>query len=123
MPTENQFQNVFDDLKGILKEYEKYFNVKTDTSETYYLEGSYIQQYKQNLFFGSAQVKKNYVSYYLMPVYMFPDLLEGITPELKKRMQGKSCFNFKRVDPKMFSELSALTEKSFQRLQKENLVR
>jgi len=82
MPNENQFQIVFDGLKSILKDYEKYFDVKSDTGETYYLEGGYLPQFKQNLFFGSAQVKKNYVSYYLMPVYMFPDLLEGISPEL-----------------------------------------
>jgi len=38
-------------------------------------------------------------------------------------MQGKSCFNFKNVDNQLFSELSALTEKGFTRLQKENLVK
>ena len=33
-----------------------------------------------------------------MPVYMFPDLLDGISPELRRRMQGKSCFNFKKAE-------------------------
>ena len=32
-----------------------------------------------------------------------------MSPELKKRMQGKSCFNFKEVDKKLFAELKALT--------------
>jgi hypothetical protein len=27
-----------------------------------------------------------------MPVYAWPDLLEDASPELRKRMQGKSCF-------------------------------
>jgi hypothetical protein len=40
---------------------------------------------------------------------MFPDLLKGISPELKKHMQGKSCFNFKKVEPKLFDELAGLT--------------
>jgi hypothetical protein len=39
-----------------------------------------------------------YVSFYLMPVYMYPDLVDGISLELTKRKQGKSCFNFETVD-------------------------
>jgi len=67
------------------------------------------------IFFGAAQIKKNYVSFYLMPVYMFPELLKGISPELKKHMQGKSCFNFKKVDPELFKELTKLTKLSVEK--------
>lgn len=59
--------------------------------------------------FGAVQTKKNYVSYHLIPVYEDPTLLEGISPELKARMQGKSCFNFKTIDLELFDELGALT--------------
>jgi len=52
---------------------------------------------------------KNYVSFHLMSVYASPELLGKTSPELKKRMQGKSCFNFKQVDKKLFSELKTLT--------------
>ncbi|HEX9840215.1 MAG TPA: hypothetical protein VGA72_12750, partial [Anaerolineales bacterium] len=51
----------------------------------------------------------------LMPVYMFPDLLKGMSPELKKHMQGKSCFNFKKVEPDLFKELDELTRKGAER--------
>lgn len=37
----------------------------------------------------------------------------GRSPELKRRMQGKACFNFKAVDPALFKELAALTKKGF----------
>ena len=53
---------------------------------------------------------KSYVSYYLMPVYAFPDLLESLSPELRRRMQGKSCFNFKSVDEPLFAELERVTK-------------
>ena len=33
-----------------------------------------------------------------MPVYGLPELLADISPELRRRMQGKACFNFTRVD-------------------------
>lgn len=56
------------------------------------------------------RVGKAYVSYHLMSVYACPDLLKTMTPELKKRMQGKSCFNFKEVDETLFKELARLTK-------------
>jgi len=42
-------------------------------------------------------------------------LSKSISPELKKRMQGKSCFNFKAVDEKLFKELRKLTRAGFQK--------
>jgi len=54
-----------------------------------------------------------------MPVYTFPELLKDISPELKRHMQGKSCFNFKSVEPELFKELAALTRKGYDRFQKE----
>jgi hypothetical protein len=53
---------------------------------------------------------KAYVSFYLMSVYAYPALLKSMSPELKKRMQGKSCFNFIEVDENLFEELAQLTK-------------
>ena len=50
-----------------------------------------------------------YVSYYLMGVYAMPELLDGMSPELRRRMQGKSCFNFSAVDERLLGELETLT--------------
>ena len=120
MPVRNDFSVVFEQLKNILAPYANYLTVKMDTPDTYYLDGPYSEKWKKELFFGSAQIKKNYVSFYLMPVYMYPELLKDISPELKKRMQGKSCFNFKRVEPDLFKELKALTNKGAEKFKKEN---
>jgi hypothetical protein len=48
-----------------------------------------------------------------MPVYGNPKLLEEYSPQLRARMQGKSCFNFKSVDDALFAELDELTGASF----------
>ena len=120
MPTQNDFPVVFEELKNILKPYAKNLTVKTDTADTYYLDGPYSDKWKKELFFGSAQIKKNYVSFYLMPVYMYPELLKDISPELKKHMQGKSCFNFKKVEPELFQELEVLTLKGAEKFKQEN---
>ena len=119
MPDQSEFPVVFESLKSILKPYAKKLNLKNDTSDSYYLEGAYSERWKKELFFGSAQIKKNYVSFYLMPVYMYPDLIKNISPSLKKHMQGKSCFNFKKVEPGLFDELNMLTKSAFERFIKE----
>jgi len=69
------------------------------------------QQKGQPLFFGAVRRGKVYVSFHLMPLYMCPKLTSGIFPALKKRMQGKTCFNFKtEPEPELLSELARLTE-------------
>jgi hypothetical protein len=120
LPNENEFPLVFEQLKRILEPYAENLTVKADTPDTYYLDGPYSERWKKELFFGSAQIKKNYVSFYLMPVYMYPELLDNVSPALKKHMQGKSCFNFKTVEPALFDELAALTRKGAERFRKEN---
>jgi len=95
--SKENFQVVFEQLKSILQNFETRLLLKVDKPGSYSLDAPYSEKYKRELFFGAAQVKKNYVSYYLFPVYMFPELLKGMSPELKKRMQGKSCFNLVRV--------------------------
>ncbi|MCC6501388.1 MAG: hypothetical protein IT313_14065 [Anaerolineales bacterium] len=119
MSAQTDFPKVFERLKKILKPYAPKMTVKMDNQSAFYLDGPYSEKYKRELYFASTHIKKNYVSFYLMPVYMYPDLLKGISPALKKHMQGKSCFNFKQVEPELFKELAALTKKGFERFQKE----
>ena len=120
MSPQTDFLMVFEQLKTILKAYAQTFSVKKDTADTYYLDGPYSEKWKKELFFGSAQIKKNYVSFYLMPVYMYPELLKDVSPQLKKRMQGKSCFNFKMMEPALFDELAELTRKGADKFKEEN---
>ena len=121
MSPQTDFPIVFEHLKNILESFAPKLTITADTSSAYSLDGPYSEKWKKELFFGSTQLKKNYVSFYLMPVYMYPDLLNEISPELKKHMQGKSCFNFKKVEPELFKELADLTKKSYERFQKEEL--
>lgn len=120
MASKNDLPLVFEELKNILRPYAERLDLRADTSDSYYLDGPYSEKWKKELFFGSAQIKKNYVSFYLMPVYMYPELLKDISPELKKHMQGKSCFNFKKVEPALFNELAALTQKGAEKFREEN---
>ncbi len=69
---------------------------------------------KQPLWFGEVQNKKSYISDHLMPVYVNPGLPTNISPALKKRMHGKSCFNLGAEDPELFDELAVVTDSGFE---------
>ena len=120
MGSNDDFPIVFEQLKKILQPYAEKLTLTIDTPNTYSIDGPYSEKWKKQLFFASTVTKKNYVSFYLMPVYMYPELLKDISPELKKRMQGKSCFNFKKVEPALFAELATLTRKGAEKFKMEN---
>ncbi len=122
MPKQVDFQALFTRLQKILQRFEKKLTVKHKNAGNYYLDAGFSEKFKREIFFGAVQIKKNYGSFYLMPVYMFPDLLQGMSAGLKKRMQGKSCFNFTAVDHELFSELALLTQKGFERFRHEKLL-
>lgn len=117
MDNQSQFKDVFEQLKHILNSYAATLTCVTDDPTDFYLDTQYIMKNKKPLFFGAVHIKKNYVSYYLMPVYVFPELLETISPQLKQRMQGKSCFNFKVVDSDLLKELKQLTDDGYKQYQ------
>ena len=69
---------------------------------------------KQPLPFAGLASQKNYMSVYLMSVYAEPAIADGMSPQLRRRMQGKSCFNFTRIDEPLFEELARITRESFE---------
>ena len=104
---------VYTELRAVLAAYGSRMAVRKDIDGEYYVETGRLDAKKKPVFFGAVQLRRQFVSYHLMPVYTHPELLDGISPRLKARMQGKSCFNFKVVDPALFRELAELTERGF----------
>ncbi len=113
------FATVFSALKLVFAKYERRLSVKADTPKEYTLvtkSASPFPQHKgQPMFFGSVRQGKAYVSLHLLPLYMNPALTERISPALKKRMQGKACFNFKQPpEPELIAELKQLIQASIE---------
>jgi hypothetical protein len=115
MPKDDDFQKTFEQLKAIFKPYAAKMLVVHDTNTNYYLDTHRVMKNKHRLFFGAVRIGKAYVSFHLMPVYASSELHQTISPELKKRMQGKSCFNFRTPDQKLFQELAQLTKAGFEK--------
>ena len=113
---------VFTELREILAPYATKLSATRDDPAELYVDTRHVQKNKKPLFFGAVQIKKAYVSFHLMPVYMKPELLAPASPELKARMQGKSCFNFSALEPALFKELSKLTKASYASYKEQGFV-
>ncbi|HKT51354.1 MAG TPA: hypothetical protein VJV96_13715 [Candidatus Angelobacter sp.] len=114
------FQSVFDALRQLLSVYEDRLACKSPNPGYYYLESTTPTHKKRPMAFAAVRTGKNYVSYHLVPVYAAPELGNSMSPELKKRMQGKGCFNFTTVDETLFRELESLTEAGYKNFKKRN---
>lgn len=90
-------------------------HVAADVDGSYGVDMAPEPERNPTTWFAGVRLGKAYVSYYLMPIYVEPALLEGVSPELKRRMQGKSCFNFTSVDDGLFDELDTLTARAYER--------
>ena len=117
-----QFRAVFGAIRGMLETLAPQLSVMIDKPGHYYLNTVSPSWRGKPLYFASVQIKKNYVSYHLFPVYMNPELLKSVSPALKKRMQGKACFNFAEPDMMLFTELAVLTTAGFREYDRKGLL-
>ena len=113
MASKVSFDKVFAALKPVLTPYAARLSVKEEKPGHYYLETKTAVYKGHPMMFAALRTGKAYVSFHLLPLYMNPKLKATISPELKKRMQGKACFNFTSVDPSHLAELKKLTKAAF----------
>jgi len=120
---EKDFSEVFISLRSILTPYAPHMEVIADSPAEYGLQ-THWRRPKDGYpgYFGGVKVGKRYVSFHLMPVYAFPDLLGSTSPDLLKRMQGKSCFNFTKVDEAVLAELTDLTRLGYRSFEANGLL-
>ncbi len=70
-------------------------------------------------FFAFVKSGASYASLYLKPVHTWPDLLNDISPALRKRLQGsRTAFSFATIDEGLLAELQGLVERAFRRYAK-----
>lgn len=105
---------VHERLKAIFSPYRAQLTVSKDGPDGLYLE---LPGHEGNPwgYVGGTRLGKRYVSFYLMGVYGAPEVLDSLSPGLRRRMQGKSCFNFTSIDEALFAELATVTARSVER--------
>jgi len=123
----HNFKPVFSRLRDMLKRHAGSLVVKSDRADYYGLEAAIGpatlrawggKTKSRTMAVAWVKVGKSYVSYHLMGIYAYPKFLDGCSHDLLARMQGKSCFNFKVVDERLFEELEKLTVKSLEGMKK-----
>jgi len=110
---ENKLDDVYGALRVVMLRHADSLVVATDSATQLSIEASEPEENGKTFWYGGVHLKKNYVSYHLMPVYENPALLDDISPRLRARMQGKACFNFKTIDDELFAQLDVLTGVGF----------
>ena len=112
--TPGTFKEIFALLRDILRTESRGLTVSADKPTYFCLEIPYSPKFKKGFPVAWVKISKSYVSYHFMPVYFSPSLCDPLSPGLRRRMQGKSCFNFTSVDPELFAELRDLTVRGFE---------
>ncbi|AWH53547.1 hypothetical protein C1924_10320 [Stenotrophomonas sp. ESTM1D_MKCIP4_1] len=102
--------DLFDALRRLLLHHRDGLSVVHDTPEHVYANCRTPAANGKPHFFGAVKVSGRKHAFHFMPVYDFPELLADISPALKKRMQGKSCFNFERFDAEFLAQLKTLVD-------------
>jgi hypothetical protein len=121
MPAHDGFPEVFTRLRAIIAPYAPGMNVTADSDTAFSLDTRHVMANAQPLFFSSVTIRKHYVSFHLMPVYAYPDLLDH-AGDLRTRMQGKSCFNFRQLDDAQVEALAGLVRRGYERYAAEGLL-
>ena len=64
--------------------------------------------------FAFVKPASKHVGFYLLPMHTYPELREGLSPALAKRLTGKSTFTFAAVDEALFVELEGLVARAYE---------
>ena len=113
---------VFVALRAILAEHVPPLRVLVDTPTDFQIVSATHIYKKRPLWIAGVRQGKNYTSFHFLPIYAFPQLADGLSPALKKRKQGKGCFNFKAVDEALFGELKKLADKAIPKFDSDALI-
>ena len=126
-----EFETIFVRLRSILEKHAGTLSVKDNGRDRYCLEGRTGpatlaawggKMKKPTIPVAWVEIGKAYVSYHLLGLYGNTTLLDGMSKELQARMQGKTCFNFKKNDEALFRELEQVTARSIEDFRKAGFI-
>lgn len=116
-------EKIYQEIKEILQknsqefmETEEYLDSKAKIKKPgYHLYGteekSYYGRKPQQMYIAGVIQQKNYVSFYFTPIYSHAEEFKDISPELRKFLKGKSCFNINKTTPPLLEEIEHVLKK------------
>jgi hypothetical protein len=110
---------VFNALYPLLKRYVPPLVATIDKEDHYELWSKkpavVLGRKRDQTFFASIVIRRDYVGLYYMPVYTDTDLRALFAPELLKLLKGKSCFYIRKPTPELLTQIASALEKGFER--------
>jgi hypothetical protein len=110
-PTPEQLDAVEARLRAILVPYES----RLETASIYNLPTLRRPGAKAHDWFAFVKPAAKHVSFFLLPLHTWPELREGLSQALAKRLTGASCLTFPSIDEALAAELEALVARAFDR--------
>lgn len=105
---------IFDLLKRVMEDYCPPLVVKKKLEDAIEVIGNvptpygYKKVIVPGMYFSSALIRKDNVSFYFFPIYGAPKEFEKLAPIAMKCLDGKTCFHFKKEEQAVEQEIRAL---------------
>jgi hypothetical protein len=64
--------------------------------------------------FAFVKPASRHIGFYLLPMHTHPELRDGLSPGLAKRLTGKATFTFATVDEELCSELEVVVARAYE---------
>lgn len=114
--------HIFNEIKGLMKVYEKKLNSRVNIEGKYDLWSekeveAFGRQY-DSMYFAGIIIQSGYVGFYYMPVYGEPEMKKLFRPEFAKLLKGKSCFHIKDLDEPLKKDIKDALKMGFDRYKK-----
>ncbi|MFC2160767.1 hypothetical protein ACFLRW_02860 [Acidobacteriota bacterium] len=120
MPTKDELNTIFDELKNILKKYSPPFSVKTPSEAlkkkrsfelTSYKKVVIAGRKKDEVYFAGIIIQKDYVGFYYMLAYAEPytndqwNMKDQLSPKFLSLLKGKTCFYIRNTEEDILNEV------------------
>jgi hypothetical protein len=98
-------------LRSILVPYES----RLETASIYGIPTLRRAGAKAHDWFAFVKAETKHVSFYLLPMVTYPELMADVSPALARRRTGKSMLRFTTADEALFEELEGVVARAYGR--------
>jgi len=121
--------NIFSLLKRIMEDNCPPLVIKKNSKEGIEVIGNaptpygYKKEIVPGMYFASALMRKDNVSFYFFPIYGAPKEFDKLAPSAMKYLDGKTCFHFKKEEQVIEKEIRSLFKKGIDVYKKQGWVK
>jgi len=97
--------------KAVMETYEPPFIARKNSAKAYELwtgkEIFLAGKTRPEIMLAALMIMKNSVAFHYFPIYCLPELKEQLPADLLKKLKGKTCFHFKKLEPAIDKQIES----------------